>query len=141
MTTTATNAESSTNCTAECYAGNPPASGRGPRAGANMDGAMHVNVFGDRKARLSPGWAKETVVTIFGDSTLDASAEPGPNASLTVFGLFSEATVRVPPGARVSEGGVSLFGDRTVDIGGGEGGEIRINAYGAFCDLKVVEVA
>jgi hypothetical protein len=101
---------------------------------------MHVNIFGDRRARLSPGWVKETLVGIFGDSSLDASAKPGPGASLTVFGLFSETTVRVPRGARVTEGGVSLFGDRNVDVPAGDGGEIRINAYGAFCDLKVVEV-
>ncbi len=99
---------------------------------------MHITIFGDRKARLSPGWAKETLVGIFGDSTLDASAFPGPGASLTVIGFFSEATVRVPTGARVTEGGVSLFGDRSVDVPAGDGGEIRINAYGAFCDLKVV---
>ncbi len=100
---------------------------------------MHVNIFGDRRARLSPGWVKETVVGIFGDSTLDASADPGPNASLTVIGLFSETTVRVPQGARVTERGVSLFGDRSVDVAGGTGGEIRVKADGAFCDLKVVE--
>ena len=101
---------------------------------------MHINIFGDRQARVPQGWVKETLVGIFGDSTLDASADPGPGASLTVFGLFSEATVRVPPGARVSDGGFSLFGDRSVDVPSGEGREIRINAYGAFCDLKVVEV-
>ena len=100
---------------------------------------MHLTIFGDREARVAPGWLKETLVTIFGDSTLDASAEPAPGASLTVFGLFSEATVRVPPGSRVTDGGVSLFGDRSVAVPSGDGEEIRINAYGAFCDLKVVE--
>lgn len=99
---------------------------------------MHLTIFGDRKARVAPGWVKETMVGIFGDSTLDAT-EPGPGASLTVFGLFSETTIRVPPGTRVTEGGVSLFGDRRVDVPSGDGGAIRINAYGAFCDLKVVE--
>lgn len=100
---------------------------------------MHLTIFGDRKARVSPGWVKETLVGIFGDSTLDATSEPGPGASLTVVGLFSDTTIRVPPGARVTDGGVSLFADRRVDVPSGDGGAIRINAYGAFCDLKVVE--
>ncbi len=100
---------------------------------------MHFNVFGDRQARLAPGWAKETLVGIFGDSTVDASVQPGPGASLTFIGLFSEATIRVPPGTRVNQSGFSLFGDTHVDVPDGEGGEIKIKAYGAFCDLKVVE--
>ncbi len=99
---------------------------------------MHITIFGDRKTRLSPGWVKETLVSVFGDSTLDASADPGPGPVLTVIGLFAEATVRVPAGARITDGGLSLFGDRSVDVPPGEGAEVRINAYGAFCDLKVV---
>lgn len=100
---------------------------------------MQITIFGDRRARLMPGWVKETLVGILGDSTLDASAPPGPGAVLTVVGLFSETTVRVPRGARVTDGGVVLFGDRRVDVAPGDGGDIRVNAYGAFCDLKVVE--
>ncbi len=45
---------------------------------------MHINIFGDRQARVPSGWVKETLVDIFGDSTPDASAQPGPGASLTV---------------------------------------------------------
>ena len=45
----------------------------------------------------------------------------------------------MPPGTRVSDGGVAIFGDRSVDVPIGDGSEIRINVYGPFCDLKVVE--
>ena len=100
---------------------------------------MRFTIFGDRRAQLPPGWTKETLVGVFGDSTLDASAEPGPGASLTLINFFSETTVHVPRGARVAEGGFTLFGDQQVDVPDGEGAEVRINAYGLFGDLKVVE--
>ncbi|MDQ4096569.1 MAG: hypothetical protein M3144_01700 [Actinomycetota bacterium] len=100
----------------------------------------HIGIFGDRRARLPRGWTKETVVGLFADSDLDAIDAPGPGASITFFGLFSDATVRIPAGFRVSEGGFSLFGDRRVDVSSGEAGEIRIDAYGLFCDLKVTEL-
>ena len=74
------------------------------------------------------------------DSELDASVEPGPGASIKVIGLFSEATVRVPAGFRVKEGGLSLFGDRDLGVPTGDAGEIRIDAYGLCCDLNVVEI-
>ena len=101
---------------------------------------MQISIFGDRRGRMPPGWVKETLVGIFGDLTLNASARPGSGASLTVFGLFSEATVHVPPGARVTQGGFSVFGDHEIDVPGDNGdSEIRIKTYGLFCDTKVIE--
>ncbi|MFN2503497.1 MAG: hypothetical protein ABR540_04570 [Acidimicrobiales bacterium] len=102
---------------------------------------MHFGIFGDRRAQLPPGWTKETVVGIFGDTTLDASAPPGPDPALTLVNVFSETTVYVPKGSRIKEGGFSVFGDQEVDVAaGGEGAaEIRIQTFGLFGELKVVE--
>jgi hypothetical protein len=99
---------------------------------------MHIGIIGDRRARLSPGWTRETVVGILGDSEINAS-DPGPDARIKVIGLFSDTTIQVPPGLGVKDGGFSLFGDREVRLTGGGGREIRIDTYGLFCDLKVVE--
>jgi len=85
------------------------------------------------------GWAKEALVGIFGEFELDATAGHAPGASLTLVGLFTDATVGVPAGCRVSGRSFSLFGDRQVDVARGDGDEIRINAYGLFCDLNVIE--
>ena len=102
---------------------------------------MHFGVFGDRRAQLPPGWTRETVVGVFGDTTLDASAEPGPDPALTVISVFSETVVYVPKGSRVAEDGFSLFCDSEVDVSaGGEGAAgVRIRMFGLFGDLKVVE--
>lgn len=100
---------------------------------------MNVGIFGDRSARLPPGWTKETLVSIFSDTTLDAVGPSKAGGSLTVVGLFSDATVRVPRGSRVVGGGFSLFGARHMDVAAGVGPEVRIHAYGLFCDVKVLE--
>ena len=100
---------------------------------------MDIGIFGDRRTRLPPDWKKETVVTVFGDTDLDASAGSAPHASLTVVALFGDTTVRVPPGARVIAGGFKLFGDRKVATSSGEGPQIRLNVYGLLGDLEVTD--
>ena len=57
---------------------------------------------------------------------------------MTFVGLAGDAIVRVPPGSRVSGGGLSVFGDRKVEVSPGDGPEIRIDGYSLFGDVKVV---
>jgi hypothetical protein len=100
---------------------------------------MYVTVFGDRQVSLPAGWTKETVVWLVGDAEIDASAAPGPGASLTLIALVGDAAIRVPPGTKVTGGGFGLLGDRKVQVSPGDGPEVRINVYKLVGDLKVTE--
>lgn len=101
---------------------------------------MHIAILGDRRTHLPPGWTKERLVSVLGDSDLHASPPAEEGGSLTVIGLFCDTTVHVAPGSRVSGGGFTLFGDRHVDVPvpAGEATAINVNVYGLFCDVKVV---
>ena len=56
---------------------------------------------------------------------------------MTFLGLAGDADVVVPPGSRVTGGGLSVFGDRRIEVTPGEGPEIRIDGYSLFGDVKV----
>jgi hypothetical protein len=101
------------------------------------EAAMYVTFFGDRRGTLPTGWTKETIVALLGDARIDATAPAGPGATLTFLGLAGDAVVRVPPGSRVTGGGLSVFGDRKVEVSPGEGPEIRIDAFSLFGDVEV----
>ena len=47
------------------------------------------------------------------------------------------SNIVVPPGSRVTGGGLSIFGDRKIEVAPGEGPEIRIDGYCLFGDVKV----
>ena len=99
---------------------------------------MQVTILGERRSSLPANWVKETLVAILGDARVDAT-RTGPDASLTVIGLFADATIRVPRGSRISDGGFSLLGDRKITVSPGEGPEIRVNSYGLLSDVQVTE--
>lgn len=99
---------------------------------------MDLAVFGDRQTRLPVGGGSETVVSLFADVEVDASAVTGPTA-LTFVGLAGEVKIHVPAGARVVTSGFSLAGDRSVQVTPVEGPEVVVRVYGAFLDLEVVE--
>jgi hypothetical protein len=99
----------------------------------------YVTLFGDRRGTLPAGWIKETIVALLGDARIDATGSAGPGATMTFVGLAGDAIVRVPPGSRVTGGGLSLFGDRMVEVSPGDGPEIRIDGYSLFGDVKVVD--
>jgi hypothetical protein len=104
---------------------------------ALQEAGMYVTLFGDRRGTLPTGWTKETIVALAGDARIDASAPPGPDATLTFLGLAGDAVVRVPPGSRVTGGGLSVFGDRKIEVSPGDGPEIRIDGFSLFGDVKV----
>jgi hypothetical protein len=98
---------------------------------------MYVTVFGDRRGTLPPGWINEIVVALVGDARIDATGSAGTGARLTFLGLAGDAVVCVPPGSRVTGGGLSVFGDRKVEVSPGDGPEIRVDGYSLFGDVKV----
>jgi hypothetical protein len=98
---------------------------------------MYVSFFGDRRGTLPAGWVNETVVALLGDARIDASGATGAGARLTFIGLAGDAVVRVPPGSRVTGGGLSVFGDRKIEVTPGDGPEIRIDGYSLFGDVRV----
>jgi len=102
---------------------------------------MYLTIFGDRRAMLPASWTKETIVSVLGDTQIDASAGAGMGATVTFIALAGEAVIRVPPGSRVSDGGFSHFGDREIEVSPGDGPEIRVNAYSLFGDLVVSDRA
>jgi hypothetical protein len=98
---------------------------------------MYVTLFGDRRGTLPAGWIKETIVALLGDARIDATGSAGPGATMTFLGLAGDALVRVPPGSRVTGGGLSVFGDRKIEVSLGDGPEIRIDGYSLFGDITV----
>ena len=96
-------------------------------------------LVGDRETTLPVGWTKETVVSLVGDAKIDASAAPGPGATVTVVALAGDVVVHVQPGAKVTARAFGLVGDRKIAVAWGDGPEIRINAYRVLGDLEVRE--
>ena len=61
---------------------------------------MYIQVFGNRKPELPPGWGHETSVSLMSDTRLDATAESDDDAKLTVVSILCGAKVLVPQPAR-----------------------------------------
>jgi hypothetical protein len=98
---------------------------------------MYVTLFGDRRGTLPAGRINETIVALLGDARIDATGTTGTGARMTFLGLAGDAIIVVPPGSRVTGGGLSIFGDRKVEVTPGDGPEIRIDGYSLFGDVKV----
>jgi energy-coupling factor transporter transmembrane protein EcfT len=103
-----------------------------------------IAVFGASRGRnRSPHFRHANVSGIFGGATLDLShAHPDPGARVDAFALFGGADVLVPPGWRISLGGLPLFGgyeDRTK--GDGElpldAPELKVSATAIFGGVTV----
>lgn len=98
---------------------------------------MYVTLFGDRRGTLPAGWINETIIALLGDARIDATGSGAAGARMTFLGLAGDAIVVVPPGSRVTGGGLSVFGDRKIEVTPGDGPEIRIDGYSLFGDVKV----
>ena len=98
---------------------------------------MYVTFFGDRTGTLPAGWLNETILALLGDARIDATGSPSTGARMTFLGLAGDAIVVVPPGTRVTGGGLSIFGDRKIEVTPGDGPEIRIDGYCLFGDVKI----
>jgi hypothetical protein len=51
--------------------------------------------------------------------------------------LLGTRSFGVPPGSRVTGGGLSVFGDRKIEVSPGDGPEIRIDGFSLFGDVEV----
>ena len=67
---------------------------------------MYVTVFGDRRETLPAGWTNETIIALLGDARIDATGSARTGARMTFLGLAGDAIVVVPPGSRVTGGGL-----------------------------------
>lgn len=119
-----------------------PAPGSVP-SGAPASGSStnFVRVFGDLKRtghfRLEP---QTSGLAVFGDVYLDLrEAELPAQAEVTVYSLFGDVKVVVPPGLNVQVSGFSLFGDDKIDGTAPDpaGPTLRLHRVGAFSDVKV----
>lgn len=103
-----------------------------------------VAVFGASRGRnRSPHFRHANVSGIFGGATLDLSeAHPDPGARVDAFALFGGADVLVPPGWRISLGGLPLFGgyeDKTKGDGQlpADAPQLRVSATAIFGGVTV----
>lgn len=121
----------------------PGAASGGVPSGAPASGASSnfVRVFGDLKRvgrfRLEP---QTSGVAVFGDVYLDLrEAELPAQAEITVYSLFGNVKIVVPPGLTVQISGFSIFGDDKLEGTSPDpaGPTLRIHRVGAFSDVKV----
>ena len=105
------------------------------------EASIYLTIFGDRRTTLPAGWTRETIVSVLGDTWIDASAGAGTDATVKLIALAGEAVIRVPPGSRITDGGFSLFGDRKIEVSPGDGPEMSVDAYTLFGDLVVSDRA
>lgn len=121
----------------------PQPSAPAPTAGGTVDTAVTnvVRVFGDYKRegrfRLD---AKTSAMLAFSDMLIDLrEAEIPAHAELTVYSLFGDVKVVVPPGMRVTTSGFTVFGDDKIEDtqSAPDGPTLKIHRVGAFGDVKV----
>jgi hypothetical protein len=100
---------------------------------------MFIAILGDRQSRLPANWTKETAVAVAAETSFDATAGAGQDASLTFVGLFGDLQVQVPPGSRVNVGGVNILGDKEINVSAGDGPDVRLKVYGLFSDVRITD--
>jgi len=94
---------------------------------------MYVTLFGDRRGTLPAGWINETIIALLGDARIDATGSPAGGARMTFLGLAGDAIVVVPPGSRVTGGGLSVFGDRKIEVTPAEAVNLRETGWSWIC--------
>jgi hypothetical protein len=87
---------------------------------------------------LPPGWGEEFSISVMSTTTVDATAEPGDDAKLTVVSLLCGTTVVVPPGTRVQLSGGDVMGSHRIDVEPSEAGpELRLQLIPILGSIKV----
>lgn len=100
--------------------------------------SMNIQFFSTRQTALPQGWNKETSISIFGSTRIDATAAPGGDAKLSVVTLFGSASVRVPPGCSIRLSGMDVFGSQSVEVEPAPGGPlIQLRAIPILGSIKV----
>jgi hypothetical protein len=99
---------------------------------------MYIQVFGNRKPALPPGWGHETSVSLMSGTRLDATAEPADDAKLTVVSILCGTKVLVPQGARVQLSGGDILGSHRVDVEpSADGPLMKIQAIPVLGHIKI----
>ena len=99
---------------------------------------MYIQVFGRHSPALPAGWGQETSLSVMSDTRVDATAEPGDDAKLTVVSVLCGTTVLVPPGTRVQLSGGDVLGSHRVDVEPSEAGPmLKIQLIPVLGSIKV----
>jgi hypothetical protein len=99
---------------------------------------MYIQVFGRHEPVLPPGWGEEVSVSVMGDTRIDATAEQGADAKLTVVAVLCDATVLVPPGSTVHLSGGDILGSHRVEVEPtADGPLIKIQAVPVLGSIKI----
>ena len=117
-----------------------PSQGVSRQSGASGSSTTSVRVFGDLKRggafRLED---RASAVLVFSDAIYDLrEAEIPDQVELSVYTLFGDVKLIVPPGTTVRSSGMVIFGDDKIEDARGTGGPtITVHRVGLFGDLKV----
>lgn len=99
---------------------------------------MYIHVFGNRKTALPPGWGEEVSLSVMSGTRLDATAEAGDDAKLTVVSILCGTKVLVPVGARVELSGGDVLGSHRVKVDPSPDGPlVRIQAIPVLGSIKI----
>ena len=98
---------------------------------------MYIRVMGGGKTALPDQWTEEMVFSVMSGAPIDATAQPGDGAKLTVVSVLSGTTVLVPPGAQLRMTGGDILGSHSVKVEPGVGPEIEIQAIPILGSVKV----
>jgi hypothetical protein len=99
---------------------------------------MYIQVFGRHTTALPPGWGEEICLSVMSDNRVDATAEQGDGAKLTVVSILCSTRVLVPPGSTVQLSGGDILGSHTVDVeASSDGPLIKIQAIPVLGSIKI----
>jgi hypothetical protein len=98
---------------------------------------MYIRFLGGSKTVLPDQWTEEIIFSVMSGAAIDATAQPGDGAKLTVVTALSGTTVLVPPGARIRVTGGDILGSHSVKVEPGAGPEIEIQAIPILGSVKV----
>jgi len=99
---------------------------------------VYIQVFGRHKPALPAGWGKEFSLSVMSGSRVDATAEPGDDAKLTVVSVLCGTTVLVPQGTRVQLSGGDVLGSHRIDVEPSEAGpELKLQLIPVLGSIKV----
>ncbi len=100
---------------------------------------MYIQVFGRHKPALPPGWGDEVSISVMSTTSVDATAEPGADAKLTVVSILCGTRVLVPPGTRVQLSGGDVLGSHRIEVEPSEAGpELRLQLIPVLGSIKVL---
>ena len=77
-------------------------------------------------------------MSVMSDTRINATAEQGPDAKLTVVAVLCDTTVLVPPGSNVQLSGGDILGSHRVEVEPtADGPSIKIQAVPVLGSIKI----